>query len=242
MSNNPVGNEGVKALSTGLAQNSTIKRLTMQSVGLGDAGVGALVDALQGHPTLRTLDVGTSYATEDLGQAYNVLTCESVPHITRLIKSSTILEYLDLGAVVMDTTSLNVLLGTASHSPSLLFYSATPTARQSHRDTDLEHTRLKAQLKARLTANVQAKHGSNVTYDQWHSDEKRWCISDKTDVRKIDSVYRTRDMGLARRGLKKLDKWWGEENEELLWSVMGVEGAVGPVCTAKGKTGFWAKC
>jgi hypothetical protein len=48
-------------------------------------------------------------------------------------------------------------------------------------------------------------------------------------------------MGLARRGRKKLDKCGGEENEGLLRSVMGVEGAVGPVCTAGKKTGFWAK-
>jgi hypothetical protein len=80
-----------------------------------------------------------------------------------------------------------------------------------------------------------------MTYNMWHADEKRWCVSDKTDVRKIDSVYRTRDMGLARRGLKKLDKWWDEENEGLLQEVMGIEGAVGPVCTARKATGFWAK-
>lgn len=33
------------------------------------------------------------------------------------------------------------------------------------------------------------------------------------DVRYIDSVYRNRDAGMARRGLMVLDKWWKDEEE-----------------------------
>jgi hypothetical protein len=61
------------------------------------------------------------------------------------------------------------------------------------------------------------------------AEHKRSLVNDKESIRKIDSVYRNRDAGLARRGLKKLDKWWNED-DETLEKVMG---AVGPVCTRK---------
>jgi hypothetical protein len=69
-----------------------------------------------------------------------------------------------------------------------------------------------------------------MSYDEWHADEKRWLVNDKTDVRKIDSVYRNRDAGLARRGLIKLEKWWDEDDDTLKEVMIG---AVGPVCTKR---------
>jgi hypothetical protein len=56
------------------------------------------------------------------------------------------------------------------------------------------------------------------------ANQKRWLLSDETDVRKIDSVYRNRDAGEARRGLKILDKWW-DENDQTLQEVMNSKGA-----------------
>lgn len=236
MSNNPIGDEGVKALSTCLSKNRSIMRLSLQSVGLSDTGVEALVNALQGQQTLRALDIGTSYSTKDLGQVYNVLTNATVPHIIRLLATSAELEYLNLGIVLMATDALNIMLGAASQSSSLLYYFASPAETRNRWATELvEHDRLARLLKAQLTANVKAKYGPDMSYDEWHAGEKRWCMSDKTDVRKIDSVYRNRDMGLARRGLKKLDKWWREENERILQDAMddGKTKAVGPFCSRK---------
>lgn len=65
--NNPLGNNGVTALAAGLKQNKSLSRLTLASVGVSDDGVIALCDALEHHPRLVTLDIGQSYATEDLG-------------------------------------------------------------------------------------------------------------------------------------------------------------------------------
>lgn len=70
----------------------------------------------------------------------------------------------------------------------------------------------------------------DVGYHEFLTDQKRWLTSDKTDVRKIDSVYRTRDVGLARRGLIRLNKKW-DEGDETLREVM--KGAVGPVCAGR---------
>ena len=93
-----------------------------------------------------------------------------------------------------------------------------------------EHVRLLKLARTTLEKNVKKLYGEDMSYGQWLSDERRWIVNDKTDVRKIDSVYRNRDAGLARRGLKKLDKWWNEDDETLK-EVMN--SAVGPVCTAR---------
>jgi hypothetical protein len=65
--NNPMSSAGVKALAGGLQTNSTLTRLTLASVGLGDEGAVALCEALAEHSTLSTLDLGQSYSTPDLG-------------------------------------------------------------------------------------------------------------------------------------------------------------------------------
>jgi hypothetical protein len=41
--------------------------LTLNSVGVSDDGVIALCEALCEHTTLKTLDIGQHYATQDLG-------------------------------------------------------------------------------------------------------------------------------------------------------------------------------
>lgn len=65
--NNPLGNEGVAALAAGLGKNKSLTRLTLASVGVSEDGIIALCEALEGHPSMVTLDIGQSYATEDLG-------------------------------------------------------------------------------------------------------------------------------------------------------------------------------
>jgi hypothetical protein len=90
--------------------------------------------------------------------------------------------------------------------------------------------RLHKLARSTLEQNVKRVYGKEMSYDEFHASEKRWLINDKTDVRKIDSVYRNRDAGLARRGLMKLDKWW-DEDDETLKEVMN--SAVGPVCTKR---------
>ena len=85
-----------------------------------------------------------------------------------------------------------------------------------------EHARRSKLAQARLAANVTRVYG--VTYGDFMANQKRWLLSDETDVRKIDSVYRNRDAGEARRGLKILDKWW-DENDQTLQEIMNSKGA-----------------
>jgi Zn ribbon nucleic-acid-binding protein len=93
-----------------------------------------------------------------------------------------------------------------------------------------EHARLSNEAHTQQVANIKRVYGPGTDYGAFMEREKRWLINDKADVRKIDSVYRNRDAGLARRGLKRLDKWW-DEDDETLDEVM--KGAVEPVCSRK---------
>ena len=67
-----------------------------------------------------------------------------------------------------------------------------------------------------LERNVRSVYG--MGYAQFEASEKRWLISPK-DVRLIDSGYRNRDSGLARRGKLILKKRW-EDGDETVERVM----------------------
>ena len=68
-------------------------------------------------------------------------------------------------------------------------------------------------VRERLHENVYTCH-DGMSYEQFDAEYKRFLVSPQ-DVRLIDSVYRNRDAGAARRGLKRLDKWWKEDDVTL---------------------------
>lgn len=76
----------------------------MSSVGMTDTGAVALFQALASHPAVRSLDIGQSYATEDLLTRYNYLTDNVVMAINQLIRKSKTLRYLRV-----DMTALSVI-------------------------------------------------------------------------------------------------------------------------------------
>jgi hypothetical protein len=141
------------------------------------------------------------------------------------------LEYLNFGSCAMTNKGMNLILQEASRHPSLLQLNISSINRQGSDPESIrhaqEHARLSKLLRLRVVNNVRDKH-RDMTYAQWEKKEKRWVISDELDVRKIDSVYRNRDMALARKGVKRLEKWWGED-DTTLEEIMKT--AVGPVCT-----------
>ncbi|KAF2240083.1 RNI-like protein [Viridothelium virens] len=104
LSNNPLGDAGINALSSQLSTNSSLRRLSLQSIGLKDSGAISLFTSLTPHPNLRTLDVSQNSATEDLNSRYNYLTASVVPTLVSLISHSPHLEYLDLGSTAIPPT------------------------------------------------------------------------------------------------------------------------------------------
>jgi hypothetical protein len=208
MSNNPMGSAAA-ALAPGLSSNQTLERLSLQSCGLGDASAATLLSALEHHPNFKALDIGQSFATEDLGMRYNWLTDPS--SFVRFVQNAPALQYLDVAHMPMTQEATNTILQAVATSPSMLCLenTARPLFRgdRSAVRAGQEGVRLAKQVRERLHANVYREYG--VDYEQFHSGEKRFLMSPR-DVRFIDSVYRNRDAGKARRGLMRLDKVWAE--------------------------------
>lgn len=199
MSSNPIG-QAVAGLTRGLAHNSSLERLSLQSCGLKDDGVIFLAKSLKHHASLRVLDIGQGYATEDLGMRYNWITDASAAALVDLIHS-TPLQYLNLSYVPMSQHSLNkVLDAIINSSTSLLWFQAKPLVTG---DTDAasvkagqEYTRQHKRMRERLHANVKAAYGDEMGYERFESEHKRFLVSPK-DVRLIDSVGALRTTEIA---------------------------------------------
>ncbi|KAK5163719.1 uncharacterized protein LTR77_010392 [Saxophila tyrrhenica] len=216
LSNNPIGDGAANVLAIGLAQNNTLQRLSLQSCGLKDAGAIAIASVLVNNPTITALDLGQAYATEDLGMRFNWLTNASAPDLISLVQT-TKLQYLNIAYTPMTQPALNTLLTAITTSESLLWFFAKSlvTGGRDHDSVKAgqEHARLYKLVRERLHENVKAKY-EGMAYEAFENGFKRFLISPK-DVRLIDSVYRNRDAGAARRGEKRLEKWWGEGDETL---------------------------
>lgn len=167
-----------------------------------------------------------------ISHRYNWVTDRSAFAVHNLVASTSTLNYFNLGQCALSNDGLNSILSGITTSRSMLFFLGKSIWPQLKVATSVaasqEHFRLSRLVHENLTKNVNRVYG--VTYTEFMENEKRWLVNDRSDVRKIDSVYRNRDAGLARRGLMKLDKWWNEDDETLK-EVM--KGAVGPVCTKR---------
>ncbi|KAK6498840.1 hypothetical protein TWF481_011412 [Arthrobotrys musiformis] len=224
MSNNLLGDSGLKVLAEGLKKNTSIERLSLQSIGASTPGVIALFEALAGHPSIRMIDVGQSYATMDLKMQFNWIEDEVVESAKNLIESSESLRYLDLGYANMSQAALNTISRAVSESRYLQFYNARTLKNDERaregKTVNLEANKLKGVVRDRLTANVRSEW-PGLGYEEWIATEKRWLVNDQEDVRAIDSVYRNRDAGMARRGQMILKKWWTEDNKDVLQKASG---------------------
>ncbi|KAL8750123.1 MAG: hypothetical protein Q9184_006536 [Pyrenodesmia sp. 2 TL-2023] len=214
ISNNPVGDQAAVALTKGLQYNKSLLRLCVRSCGLKSAGEIAIMDAATSHPVIMTLQLGYNYSTEYLGARYNILDNDSQDSAIKLIKTSKTLQFLDLGVTSMTMSNIVEIVDAVCELASLLVFKVESLSYKIPRP-------LKRQIRARLTENVKGVYGEETTYDEFEAGEQRWLISPK-DVRLIDSGYRNRDVGLARRGAIVLNKWWKDENE--LEMVMNAEG------------------
>ncbi|KDN63375.1 putative leucine rich repeat protein [Colletotrichum sublineola] len=242
LSCNPLGDEGAQALASGIRKAHQLSRLSLQSTGLAAAGAIGLFRAITTHPGVRLLDVSQAYATVDLGQAWNYIDEVAVPSICELVSTNQTLQCLNLGHCPISPPELRKVDAAVLKS-SLLSYTAAsilpdanakvPTFNPSvdHTMPDLhslsapskDEKALEKAVNKHLERNVKATYGDDMTYAKFLEEEKRWITNDKTDVRKIDSVYRNRDAGLARRRLQALVKNWGE-NDDTLTRIMNAKG------------------
>ncbi|KAF7548683.1 hypothetical protein G7Z17_g6924 [Cylindrodendrum hubeiense] len=246
LSSNPLGDEGVEALAAAVPKAPYLTRLFLQSVGVSTKGAIAICKAVTGHPSLESFDFGQAYTTNDLGQAYNYIEDGAVPTISELITTKSRLAYLNLGYCPITPPVLEAISRAVLQSLTLVYYTAysilpdptrAPATFRPAVDTHFADptNRTKPQLELEkavrdhLTANVQTRYGEGMSFNHFMEEERRWLVSDRVDVRKIDSVYRNRDAGLARRRLLTLVKNW-EEGDETLDRVMNAQA---PTCSLR---------
>jgi len=268
MSCNPLADAGALALAEHLVGSKSLKRLVLQSVGISAEGAIALCAALRGSESLTVLDLGQAYATTDLGAGYNYINDKAVDAIVELVRSCKALQCLNITRNVLSFNGIACVMQAVADSESLLVCQRTSVLGKEQLAGDVTHPSpslaypinpatmfgthetvvseadlhvLELAVRDRLERNVRARFGEQTTYQSFWDDEKRWVLSDQVDVRKIDSVYRTRDMRSARRGKMVLVKRW-EEEDDTLERVMGqvvkkpgLEGVdvCGPVCPMK---------
>ncbi|KAK5995543.1 Protein NLRC3-like protein [Cladobotryum mycophilum] len=246
MSCNPLGNEGATALAEALPKAPYLARLFLQSVGVSTQGAVALFKALTGHSGIRSFDLGQAYATEDLSQAYNYVDDAAVSALTEFLQGTPQLQYFNLGHCATSPPGLLELTPAVLSNPALLYFAAISiladstrqaatfipgkdTAFQSPEAPSLDQIKSDKAIREHLEANVRAHYGADMSYVDFMQDEKRWLVNDKV-VRKIDSVYRNRDAGMARRGLMTLIKDW-KEGDDTLERIMKSTGP--PMCSLR---------
>ncbi|KAF2209086.1 hypothetical protein CERZMDRAFT_100836 [Cercospora zeae-maydis SCOH1-5] len=225
-----LGNEGAAVLFNLL--NRRGKPIALRHIYLNASGIGAealveispttarLLDAVKGHPTLQAVDIGQSYASEDLGVRFNWLEGEEFARsLGDLITcpKGTRLRYLNLSYAPVTCTDLLSICEAVAANAFLVWFKAEPLVRGGKSRAEVKAgLHLKESMRAvreRLSENV-AEHYQGISYAQFANGPKRFPLS-PSDVRHIDSIYRNRDAGMARRGLKVLNKWWEEGDETL---------------------------
>lgn len=213
MSNNPIG-LAAAALASGLSSNRSLEHLSVQSCGLSNQSATAILSALEHNQNIKAVDMGQSFATEDLGMRYNWLT-DSSPFV-RFVQNAPSLQHLSIAQMPMTQEAVNAVLQAVATSTSMLSLenNARPLLRGDPAAVRAgqEGVRLAKAVRDRLHDNVRQKYG--LDYEQFHASEKRFLMS-PPDVRFIDSMYRNRDAGKARRGLMRLDKVWMDGDDTL---------------------------
>ncbi|MCJ1331138.1 hypothetical protein MMC10_007825 [Thelotrema lepadinum] len=216
LSNNPIGDAGATVLSSGLVHNTTLKRLMLSSIGLTSAGAIPLLEALQGHQTLVALDLGQSYATEDLDTRFNWISDTAATAVEKFVKCTPSLRYFVIDYNAFTYTALNQILKSAviddGANRNICWFEARnvvrPDDKTNTKAAQINH-RFKRQVKKQLHENVGRLY-DGMNYQEFDAKERRKLFTPMESVRQIDSVYRNRDAGMARRGLKFLDKLWSE--------------------------------
>ena len=218
LSYNPLGDLGAKALSQALQSATQLRRLTLQSVGLGTEGASALAHSLRGHPSLRVLDLSQGHATVRLGQAFNYIEDGALDSLRKLVESTTGLEALHLGHSALTPTVLSRLRDAVAESSSLLSFSAmsvyatgagvqgrsfvpAQVSTHAHASSGGVLTGELGEENAagrRVEGNAMERFG--VKYGEWMEAEGRWVVVDE-GIRGVDSVYQGRDWRALERDI-----------------------------------------
>lgn len=214
LSNNPIGDVGASLLAQRLSeQNTSLQRLMLSSVGMTSRGAIDILNGLSGHSCLQTLDLGQSWATDELEARFNFLDDTCAQAIIHFILQTPHLRFLNLSYTSLSASAMNEIIHAALQSNSLCYLNISSVGVSCRSDDykSLEPVTklLRKRLRNTLEANVFEQY-NGMNYEDFYIGELRWLKGPKEDLRKTDSIYRNRAASTSRRGLKRLDKLWME--------------------------------
>jgi hypothetical protein len=189
LSTNPIGDAGMLLLAPGLAKNKTLKRFMCASSGLTGKGLSYLAGA---DHQLQTLDIGASQTTKAHAQKFNYFDDTSVEALKSLIMTPS-LRSLNVGGTIMTDAGVEEIRSAVSRS-ELVFFQIH--CHRVHEGVPAPKS-CSLELRKQLERN-QAKYFPRYKdYNEFlNSDDCRF-LRNTSDVRKIDSMYRTQDKRLG---------------------------------------------
>jgi len=221
LSTNPIGDAGISALAPGLAKNISIKRIALASTGLTSKGVCELATALSGGDhTLVALNLSASLTTLAHGQKFNYLDDTCIDALKSLITSPS-MRWLDLGRTVLSATGLQDIRSAVGRSELVCFNAhrvkiagVNTDGPTNFYDTEMVPKSCSLEVRTQVSKN-QAKYFPQFdNYNEFlNSDECRY-LRNTSDVRQIDSMYRTR----ARRFHDTEDAVW--KDGDPVWKLI----------------------
>ncbi|EPE34371.1 RNI-like protein [Glarea lozoyensis ATCC 20868] len=212
ISTNPLGDAGIKELAPGLKANRTLKRLMIGSTGLTSDGVSALAHALvDSEAPTRAIELGASQTTRAHGQRYNYIDDGCVEALKRLIMKPS-MRWLGLGRTIFSIAGLQDIRSAVIKSELVTFevHSIEVNAIKSgpglSGEFEGESITKSPSLEVRkaLTRNQLKYYPKYESYDDFLNSEDFRFIRNTSDVRKIDSMYRTMN---RRQGFTEESTW-----------------------------------
>lgn len=226
LSTNPIGDAGMQLLAPGLSKSKTLKRFTCASSGLTSKGLAYFADTVTSNDAtapLMTLDLGSSQTTIAHGLKYNYFDEACVPALQKLMLLPT-LHYLDLERCAFSANGLQSLHDTATTS-NLVYFNVQRVHLQNpetNPDTGIAVKTCSLGLRNALVKNQQKFYPNIKEYAAFITSEEFRFLRNIEDVRKIDSMYRTRN----KREAVPNEQVWEEGDETWRLIVEDAEAAL----------------
>jgi hypothetical protein len=202
MSGNPIGDDGALYLAKGLETNNSLKRINFGSCGINSKGAIAIMRSLCRHPAVISINLAQAVFTADLKARHNYIDDSALPNAIELVETNHVLRVFTLGTCAFSPEAIGELQQVVSNSQLFFMLAKSCFARvNAHRFSS-----------RKLASNVQSELG--LEYQEFLRTGIRSYRS-PPEVRLIDSVYRTRDMGQALRKQIVLKKLWDDDDETL---------------------------
>jgi NLR family CARD domain-containing protein 3 len=193
LSTNPIGDAGMLLLGAGLQRNKTLKRFMCASSGLTGKGLSYLASAITGKDhQLQTLDLGASQTTKAHAQKFNYFDDTSVEVLKSLIMIPS-LRWLNVGGTIMSNSGVEEIRAAVGRSELVYFN------MHQHRTQEVAPvvTSCPLVLRKQLAKNQAKYFPQYKDYNEFLKSDDLRFLRNTSDVRKIDSMYRTQDKRLG---------------------------------------------